>query len=88
MPFRSKTEVRRSDQAGSCDAAQGLDLVFYGDSITESWRGTEMNNTNFKRPGIADVYRAHFAKYRSIVLAIAGEPFCGSAWANAGLCVT
>ena len=41
--------------------SQALDLVFYGDSITEKWRE------------FSDVYKAHFAKYRSIVLAIPGE---------------
>ena len=52
---------------------QGLDLIFYGDSITESWRGTDMNNTGERSKGINRVYAAHFSKYRSIVLAIAGE---------------
>ena len=52
---------------------QGLDLVFYGDSITESWRGTEMNHTGKRSEGVDRVYAAHFSKYRSIVLAIAGE---------------
>ncbi len=52
---------------------QGLDLIFYGDSITESWRGTDMNNTGRRSAGIDRVYAAHFSKYRSIVLAIAGE---------------
>jgi len=42
------------------ECQQALDLVFYGDSITEKWRE------------FGDVYRAHFAKYRSIVLAIPG----------------
>ena len=55
------------------DLQQGLDVVFYGDSITESWRGTEMNSTRSQRlEAIKRVYDEHFSKYRSIVLAISG----------------
>jgi hypothetical protein len=47
--------------------------VFYGDSITEDWRGT---SGGFPWPigaGSADVFQKYFAsKYRSEVLAIAG----------------
>ena len=45
--------------------------MFYGDSITESWRGTAMGNSGAARSaGIDGVYDAHFSRYRSIVLAI------------------
>ena len=47
---------------------QALDLIFYGDSITEKWRE------------FGAVYKAHFAKYRSIVLAIPGMSFSEGHW--------
>ncbi len=60
------------------DLCKGLDLVFYGDSITESWRGTDMNSTGKRSEGVDRVYAAHFSKYRSVVLAIAGERSCAT----------
>ncbi len=48
--------------------------MFYGDSITELWRGTEFNSSHARQgPEIKRVYEAHFSRFRSIVLAIAGE---------------
>lgn len=53
-------------------ACQGFDLIFYGDSITEDWRGT---SGGFPWPigaGTSDVFQKHFGQYRPEVLAIAG----------------
>ena len=57
--------------------AQGYELIFYGDSISEDWRGT---SGGFPWPigaGTSKVFQAHFAKYRPEVLAIAGETLKG-----------
>lgn len=57
-----------------CDAsAQGFELIFYGDSITEDWRGTSGGVPWPIGSGSADIFQKHFAaKYRAEVLAIAG----------------
>lgn len=53
---------------------QGYDVLFYGDSITEQWRGSCVNvpYPNLRRT--QDVFNDHFNRnYSSHVLAIAGK---------------
>ncbi len=53
---------------------QGFELIFYGDSITEDWRGTSGGLPWPIGSGTADVFYKHFgSKYRAEVLAIAGR---------------
>ena len=52
---------------------QGFELIFYGDSITEDWRGTSGGLPWPIGSGTADVFYKHFgSKYKAEVLAIAG----------------
>ena len=52
---------------------QGFELIFYGDSITEDWRGTSGGLPWPIATGTADVFYKHFgSKYNAEVLAIAG----------------
>ncbi len=55
---------------------QGFELVFYGDSITETWRGTDLGKP-CKRPGCKegpDIFRQHFGdRWRTGVLGVAGR---------------
>lgn len=51
---------------------QGLDLVFYGDSITESLRGTQVGVRITKFLGIPEVFQQHFGHLRTAVFSIAG----------------
>lgn len=52
---------------------QGFELVFYGDSISEDWRGTSAGIPWPLASGTADVFYKHFgSKYNAEVLAIAG----------------
>lgn len=57
------------------DSLQGYELLFYGDSITEEWRGTDTGRVCLGRcDGVPEVFHRHFgSKYRSNVLAIAGK---------------
>jgi hypothetical protein len=51
---------------------QGYELIFYGDSISEDWRGT---SGGFPWPigaGTSAVFQKFFSQYRAEVLAIAG----------------
>ncbi len=63
---------------------QGYDIVFYGDSISENWRGTSGGlhwklwdgrlDTNFVASDMRAVFLASFGyKYRAGIMAIAGE---------------
>ena len=59
---------------------QGFELIFYGDSISEDWRGTSGGLPWPIGAGTRDVFLKHFcAKYRAEVLAIAGVLFNPSA---------
>ena len=64
--------LRQNGRQGDC-AVQGFDLIFYGDSITEDWRGTSGGVPWPIGTGSDKVFQKHFAaKYRAEVLAIAG----------------
>ena len=52
--------------------AEGLDLVFYGDSITESLRGTQMGIPIDKFKGIPEVAAAHFSHLNWAAFSLAG----------------
>ena len=54
---------------------QGVDLIFYGDSITWLFRGDDINGPNAvgdvdRQRG--DVFRRHFGQYRTAIQAIPG----------------
>ena len=52
---------------------QGFELVFYGDSITETWRGTDMGRPCSRCAGVPDIFHKYFgAKYDTEVLAVGG----------------
>ncbi len=52
---------------------QGFQLLFYGDSILETFRGTSRGGPCARCAGGPEVYAEHFgSKYRSEVLAISG----------------
>lgn len=60
---------RISDFSG-CD--QGFEFVFYGDSITERWRGTEMDNPAPEGPACVKSFDKNFGDLRTALLAISG----------------
>ena len=63
-----KGELRRS----SC--SQGSSLVFYGDSITETWRGSDGGHPCPRCAGVPEVFQQYFGRqYSSAVLAVGGE---------------
>ena len=63
-------------------AAQGYEVVLYGDSITENWRGTSAGelwkwsngtlDTRFIGWNMRAVFETAFRNYRAGVMAIAG----------------
>ena len=58
----------------ACSALnQGVELLFYGDSITETWRGSDMGRQCSRCAGVPDVFFKYFgSKYESEVLAVGG----------------
>ena len=72
--FANNTLITRGRNAG-CAGMQGLDIVFYGDSITENLNGTALGRPWPGGKGTGEVYQKHFGAYKSAILAIAGAPF-------------
>lgn len=55
-----------------------MELLFYGDSITETWRGMDMGRQCGRCQGVPDIFHKHFgSKYESEVLAVGGAPLPG-----------
>ena len=53
---------------------QGFELVFYGDSITETWRGTDMGRPCGRCARVPAIFETYFgSKYDSEVLAVGGR---------------
>lgn len=53
---------------------QAFDLLFYGDSITEEWRGTSVG-ASCEMPGCPEgptILKNHYGDYQKTALAIAG----------------
>ena len=75
---------------------QGVDVVFYGDSITETWRGTDMGRECRRCAGVPTVFKEYFGKYATAVLAVGGgrpltseEPSCWlTGWVTCDMCET
>lgn len=58
--------------------------MFYGDSITESWKGTQMGMPKTKYKGIPEIFAAQYKPKKAAAYGIAGESAprpCGpSSW--------
>ena len=54
---------------------QGCELVFYGDSITETWRATDKGREcpQSRCEGMPEVFKHYFGKFSTSVLAVGGE---------------
>jgi hypothetical protein len=50
----------------------GIDLLFYGDSLTELWRGTAWGYNSRLGGGIPAVFSRYFGQYRSVVCGSGG----------------
>ena len=69
--------MRKSEAVGrisSC-AAQHFDVVMYGDTLVEAWRGTILGEPSLRVQGCSEIFHSHFGhKYSTAVYGIAGEP--------------
>ena len=54
---------------------QPLDLVFYGDSIAETWRGTDMGRDCWRCKGGPEIFHKYFgSRYKANIFAVGGTP--------------
>mmetsp|Transcript_45093 Transcript_45093/g.143610 ORF Transcript_45093/g.143610 Transcript_45093/m.143610 type:complete len:364 (-) Transcript_45093:170-1261(-) len=66
------------DAAG--DAALKTDVLFLGDSITETFRGTSMGNLCMRCSGVEGVVESHYRKWNPMFLGISGDTSWDLAW--------
>lgn len=52
---------------------QTLDVIFYGDSITESWRGIQVGVPVEKFKGIPEIFAKAYGGIKAAVYSISGE---------------
>ena len=53
---------------------QQYDLIMYGDTLIEAWRGTILGEPNPRVQGCSGIFHSHFGhKYSSLAFGIAGE---------------
>jgi hypothetical protein len=58
--------------------AQGFDLLMFGDTLMEAWRGSYFGEPSERTKGAAEVYHSHFGhKYAAAALGIAGARMLG-----------
>ncbi|KAK9815374.1 hypothetical protein WJX72_002408 [[Myrmecia] bisecta] len=76
MDFHVKM-AREIDQA---ESRGGYDLLFFGDSISENWRGTSGDRSNPGARAIHDVWNKQFGGYNADVMAIAGDQIAHLHW--------
>lgn len=58
-------------------SAQAFDVVMYGDTLIEAWRGTILGEPSPRVQGCTEIFHSHFGqKYSSVPFGIAGDhPF-------------
>lgn len=69
--------VQENKDVASSDH-EDADVVFYGDSITEGWRGTSYGFPNGRKENNLEVYNSlfsleHGGKYKGLTLGISGD---------------
>lgn len=58
---------------------QHFDVVLYGDTLIEAWRGTILGEPSPRVQGCSEIFHSHFGhKYSSLAIGIAGNVLCSS----------
>ncbi|EIE19165.1 SGNH hydrolase [Coccomyxa subellipsoidea C-169] len=69
------------DKIAQASAGQGLDVLMYGDTLVEAWRGTFLGEPSLRAQGCADIFHNQFGlKYRAAALGIAGDTTANMMW--------
>lgn len=58
----------------------GYRLMFFGDSITETWAGTDLCSPCERCQGVPAVFAKHYAKYNAGVMAVGGDQTAHLMW--------
>lgn len=54
---------------------QHFDVMMYGDTLVEAWRGTILGEPSLRVQGCSEIFHSHFGhKYSTAVYGIAGKP--------------
>lgn len=72
-PWNIKYAEVLAREIQDADQGEGFELLFYGDSITEQWRGTDQGGVCTRCIGDQEIFKKYFGKYRSDVLAVGGD---------------
>ena len=67
----------KSASDASATLPQGFEFILYGDSITETWRGTEFAEPIKRAEGGQVAFERYWGDYRTAALAIAGDVVFG-----------
>ncbi|CAL5221183.1 g3329 [Coccomyxa viridis] len=80
-PWCVSYNKKLNKEVAKADANKGFELVFYGDSITETWRGTDMGRPCSRCTGVPAIFQKYFgSKYDSEVLAVGGDQAAHLMW--------
>jgi lysophospholipase L1-like esterase len=79
MGRRHWEQAAHDNQARATTYDGNLDVVFYGDSITEGWLGTSLGLPNERKKKNQEVFKSLFnaheggGKYNALALGISGD---------------
>lgn len=81
QPWCRDFALKLEQEVAVLDAEKGCDAVFYGDSITETWRGTDQGKHCPRCKGVPEVFKKTFGANRaSEVLAVGGDQAMHLLW--------
>ncbi|KAL3147860.1 platelet-activating factor acetyltransferase activity protein [Trebouxia sp. C0010 RCD-2024] len=74
-PWNKKFSKKLNEEVAVKDANKGCELVFYGDSITETWRATDGGRAcpRSRCAGVPEVFQRYFGHFSTSVLAVGGD---------------
>lgn len=77
--------AKQARELQRADAQDGVQLLFLGDSITESWRGTDSSrpcNAQYRSScsGMTDLFSRYFGQYSSSIQGVGGDQVMHLMW--------
>ncbi|CAL5224691.1 g7416 [Coccomyxa viridis] len=69
------------DRLADSSASQHYDVMMYGDTLVEAWRGTILGEPSLRVQGCSEIFHSHFGhKYSTAVYGIAGDATANLMW--------